>query len=192
MSSASRTSEPASGKPSVPPASTETAGDAPVQRAVVRPRRGSVREDAAPSMVVPLNRSASVGSVAATARASASLPVQRTAGRDHDRSGSNAGPSFPAVQAPPPMAFQRTIPAESSRPPHDPPGGGGQTVTRASSSPAPKRSGGNEPKRGGNGKEREPDLDELARRLVGPLSRLLRTELRLDRERVGRLRDPRR
>ncbi|WP_157429859.1 hypothetical protein [Actinomadura oligospora] len=38
----------------------------------------------------------------------------------------------------------------------------------------------------------EPDLDELARRLVGPLSRLLRTELRLDRERVGRLRDPRR
>ncbi|MER7913883.1 extensin [Streptomyces sp. NPDC096068] len=32
-------------------------------------------------------------------------------------------------------------------------------------------------------------LDELARRLVTPLSRLLRAELRADRERVGRLRD---
>ncbi|MEV0090297.1 extensin [Streptomyces sp. NPDC050738] len=39
----------------------------------------------------------------------------------------------------------------------------------------------------------EPDapaeLDALARRLVAPLSRLLRAELRSDRERVGRLRD---
>jgi hypothetical protein len=32
-------------------------------------------------------------------------------------------------------------------------------------------------------------LDELARRLVGPLSRLLRAELRLQRERSGRLLD---
>ncbi|MFE7118798.1 hypothetical protein ACFU99_25605, partial [Streptomyces sp. NPDC057654] len=32
-------------------------------------------------------------------------------------------------------------------------------------------------------------LDDLARRLVAPLSRLLRAELRGDRERVGRLRD---
>ncbi|TDC12561.1 hypothetical protein E1284_23125 [Actinomadura bangladeshensis] len=35
------------------------------------------------------------------------------------------------------------------------------------------------------------ELDELARRLVGPLARLLRAELRMDRERVGRLRDRR-
>ena len=33
------------------------------------------------------------------------------------------------------------------------------------------------------------DLDELARQLIGPLSRLLRAELRMDRERNGRLRD---
>ncbi|MCX5449923.1 hypothetical protein [Streptomyces nigrescens] len=32
-------------------------------------------------------------------------------------------------------------------------------------------------------------LDALARRLVAPLSRLLRAELRGDRERIGRLRD---
>ncbi|MGI5519182.1 hypothetical protein [Streptomyces sp. CA-106131] len=35
-------------------------------------------------------------------------------------------------------------------------------------------------------------LDELTHRLTGRITRLLRTELRLDRERVGRLRDPRR
>ncbi|MEU2159229.1 extensin, partial [Streptomyces sp. NPDC019396] len=34
-------------------------------------------------------------------------------------------------------------------------------------------------------------IDELTHRLIGPLTRLLRTELRLDRERIGRLRDPR-
>ncbi|GAA0447397.1 hypothetical protein GCM10010361_09090 [Streptomyces olivaceiscleroticus] len=35
-------------------------------------------------------------------------------------------------------------------------------------------------------------VDELTHRLIGPLTRLLRTELRMDRERIGRLRDPRR
>ncbi|MFH9727629.1 hypothetical protein ACH4M4_32380 [Streptomyces sp. NPDC017254] len=39
------------------------------------------------------------------------------------------------------------------------------------------------------GSESPTQLDELARRLVTPLSRLLRAELRADRERVGRLRD---
>ncbi|MGW2860648.1 hypothetical protein [Streptomyces sp. NPDC001205] len=37
--------------------------------------------------------------------------------------------------------------------------------------------------------EQGPDIDALARRLVAPLSRLLRAELRGDRERIGRLRD---
>ncbi|MFJ9039051.1 hypothetical protein ACIRF8_20955 [Streptomyces sp. NPDC102406] len=35
-------------------------------------------------------------------------------------------------------------------------------------------------------------LDELTHRLVGPLTRLLRGELRGDRERIGQLRDVRR
>jgi hypothetical protein len=34
-------------------------------------------------------------------------------------------------------------------------------------------------------------LDELTHRLIGRITRLVRTELRLDRERIGRLRDPR-
>lgn len=34
-------------------------------------------------------------------------------------------------------------------------------------------------------------LDELVHRIIGRITRLIRTELRLDRERIGRLRDPR-
>ncbi|NUR01891.1 MAG: hypothetical protein HOY79_36790, partial [Streptomyces sp.] len=35
-------------------------------------------------------------------------------------------------------------------------------------------------------------LDELVHRIIGRITRLIRTELRMDRERIGRLRDPRR
>ncbi|MBL1103166.1 extensin [Streptomyces sp. 5-8] len=35
-------------------------------------------------------------------------------------------------------------------------------------------------------------LDELVHRIIGRVTRLIRTELRMDRERIGRLRDPRR
>ncbi|MGW0792085.1 hypothetical protein ACWD04_28655 [Streptomyces sp. NPDC002911] len=38
---------------------------------------------------------------------------------------------------------------------------------------------------------KEDQMAELVHRMIGPMTRLLRTELRLDRERVGRLRDPR-
>ncbi|GHC56084.1 hypothetical protein GCM10010349_23320 [Streptomyces flavofungini] len=35
-------------------------------------------------------------------------------------------------------------------------------------------------------------LDELTHRMIGRITRLIRTELRMDRERIGRLRDDRR
>ncbi|WKD36012.1 hypothetical protein [Streptomyces xanthophaeus] len=38
---------------------------------------------------------------------------------------------------------------------------------------------------------KEDQVAELAHRLIEPMTRLLRTELRLDRERIGKLRDPR-
>ncbi|WP_158575839.1 hypothetical protein [Streptomyces corynorhini] len=38
---------------------------------------------------------------------------------------------------------------------------------------------------------KEDQMAELVNRLIGPMTRLLRTELRLDRERIGKLRDPR-
>lgn len=38
---------------------------------------------------------------------------------------------------------------------------------------------------------KEDQVAELVNRLIGPMTRLLRAELRLDRERIGKLRDPR-
>jgi hypothetical protein len=47
--------------------------------------------------------------------------------------------------------------------------------------------------RGGSGRARgrgeHQEMEQLAEKLVAPLARLLRTELRMDRERMGRLRD---
>jgi len=46
---------------------------------------------------------------------------------------------------------------------------------------------------GGSGRNRgrgeHQEMEQLAEKLVAPLARLLRTELRMDRERTGRLRD---
>ncbi|MFI0260646.1 hypothetical protein ACH4OW_16605 [Streptomyces sp. NPDC017056] len=61
---------------------------------------------------------------------------------------------------------------------------------------APHRSaapGGAEPSGGGFDPRALTDfqLDELVHRIIGRVTRLIRTELRMDRERIGRLRDPR-
>ncbi|GHG30684.1 hypothetical protein GCM10018791_54140 [Streptomyces zaomyceticus] len=94
------------------------------------------------------------------------------------------GPVTPVVT---PTPLQRSSPAPAPLP-HAP---RAATVTRtapaqtsvqrtAADTPAAPRTAGS---------ESPTQLDELARRLVTPLSRLLRAELRADRERVGRLRD---
>lgn len=62
-------------------------------------------------------------------------------------------------------------------------GGGGQS---SAEKPAPSVTSQFAPR-----ELKEDQLAELVHRLIGPMTRLLRTELRLDRERIGRLRDPR-
>lgn len=56
----------------------------------------------------------------------------------------------------------------------------------------PTRANASTQPRAGRPKWADPDLDELARRLLDPLGRLLRAELRQGRERTGRLHDRRR
>ncbi|MEU0138024.1 hypothetical protein ABZ172_28910 [Streptomyces sp. NPDC006296] len=112
----------------------------------------------------------------------AALPVQRAHVLPAER------PAPPPVAAPAP-ARQAPAPAVQR-----------VTAPPRSTSVAVQRSG------GGNSKEkpapsvtsqvnprelREDQVAELVNRLIGPVTRLLRTELRLDRERIGRLRDPR-
>jgi len=98
----------------------------------------------------------------------------------------------PQVSAPvaPPRLPVTTTPLPAAAPPA-PPRAAVLAAPQAAARPSVQRSGGG-PSSGSapSAPAAEPHLDELARRLVAPLSRLLRAELRLDRERIGRLRDP--
>ncbi len=87
-----------------------------------------------------------------------------------------------AVPAPAPPV-QRREAALPPPPPSPPP-----KAPSPSPAPSPAQSTSQQQGRAG-GRPDDAELDELARRLIGPLSRLLRAELRTDRERVGRLRD---
>ncbi|WP_320774390.1 hypothetical protein, partial [Streptomyces sp. CRN 30] len=62
------------------------------------------------------------------------------------------------------------------------------------SASAPPASGGSAARHRQDGAPQEagPDLDDLARRLIDPVSRLLRAELRRGRDRLGRPHDGRR
>ncbi|WP_232792406.1 hypothetical protein [Actinacidiphila yeochonensis] len=113
-----------------------------------------------------------VGALAAAAAATVAGTFSGVSGRTHR-------------PADPPPPYTPGSSAESSAPPpYDPP-------PPYSSPPPPEYTavpdGAFDPKQ-----LTEYQLDELAHQLIGRITRLIRTELRLDRERIGKLRDPRR
>ncbi|MBT3152618.1 extensin [Streptomyces sp. CHD11] len=99
-------------------------------------------------------------------------------------------PPAHAPEPPPPYDPGPPPPYDAgSPPPYDP---GGQPPPYSPHDPYPGAGGGS--RAGGSFDPRalsDGQIDELTHRLLGPLTRLLRTELRMDRERIGRLRDPR-
>ncbi|MFD6173829.1 hypothetical protein ACFWH0_33340, partial [Streptomyces coeruleorubidus] len=123
----------------------------------------------------PLTHHPSAMSVPATASASASVgpvPVVRRA-TPVQRAGSSAGDAVPkGVPA-------KAVPARG-RP------------RSASASATPSVSGKGADRRAEPPQDPGLDLDDLARRLLDPVARLLRTELRRGRERTGRPHDGRR
>ncbi|WP_326653193.1 MULTISPECIES: hypothetical protein [unclassified Streptomyces] len=129
------------------------------------------------------------------------LPVQQAPATPPVASRLPAPPAPPRASAPRP-AEQRPAPVTVQRT-----GRGGDTPTGGSPPPPgdPPPSGGHRPnstrRDSGTGTAgavfdarhlTDGQVDELTHRLIGPMTRLLRTELRLDRERIGKLRDPRR
>ncbi|GHA91186.1 hypothetical protein GCM10010392_16910 [Streptomyces clavifer] len=112
----------------------------------------------------------------------AALPVQRAPAVPAARaSQSPAVPPVPArapSPAPAPVAVQRRAAPVAV---HRSSGGQGSTAR-----PAPSVTSQFHPR-----DLKEDQVAELVHRLIGPMTRLLRTELRLDRERIGKLRDPR-
>ncbi|MET7652911.1 hypothetical protein [Streptomyces sp. NPDC005486] len=103
-----------------------------------------------------------------------------------------AARSLPAPPAPHTAVVQRTVtppptPPKSSRAATDPPADPPHRTDRGTADPGPAQAHpGFDPRA-----LTDFQLDELTHRLTGRITRLLRTELRLDRERIGRLRDPR-
>ncbi|WP_143121559.1 hypothetical protein [Saccharopolyspora antimicrobica] len=98
----------------------------------------------------------------------------------------------PHTPAPPVTTVQRAT-TSVDRPSGQPgirvpgiPAGVPVTVVQRDAQPAPARQQDDAGTRG------EPDVEELARRLIEPVGRLLRAEFRHGRERIGRLHDRRR
>ncbi|NJQ17213.1 extensin, partial [Streptomyces bohaiensis] len=96
-----------------------------------------------------------------------------------------AGPAGPAPTVQrrfrnpePPAAVEASV-----EPPVPPPGAGPLSVARPERRTTPKQD------RLDIDGLSDRELDQLARRLISRVTRLVRTELRMDRERIGRLRD---
>ncbi|MFE6781764.1 extensin [Streptomyces sp. NPDC057680] len=161
-------------------AATSPAPVPAVQRsAAAPPHSGALAPQGSARPVVPL------------ARPSAARPVARPVVQRQAAAG--APPSVtpaaaPAVPVVTPAPLQRTSAAPGPVPAAHAPRAAAAVSRTAPTAPSPSvqrtaaAPGSAEP-------ESPTQLDELARRLVTPLSRLLRAELRADRERVGRLRD---
>ncbi|MFE5545434.1 hypothetical protein ACFQ71_16650 [Streptomyces sp. NPDC056534] len=159
--------------------SAATAVPAIQRSAAAPPRSGALAPQGSARPVVPL------------ARPSAARPVARPVVQRQASAGATpsatpaAAPAVPVVTATP---LQRTSAAPAPAPTAHAPRAATTVGRTAPTAPSPSvqrtaaAPGAAEP-------ESPTQLDELARRLVTPLSRLLRAELRADRERVGRLRD---
>ncbi|WP_435284014.1 hypothetical protein [Streptomyces koelreuteriae] len=122
------------------------------------------------SETAPMNTTGALASAAAATIAHSLTP--RTA-------------QTPRTAAPPP--YTPPAPAPAPAPPRNPPPP--YSAEPAPSAPPPYTevpNGGFDPR-----DLTDFQLDELVHRLIGRITRLIRTELRMDRERIGRLRDPR-
>lgn len=169
-----RTPGPAQAPTAQPPRPGQGRGGQAVPLTSVRP---------APAAALPVQRAPSTPSVPPQLRKSGFLPslMERLTSAPRAAEprvttvsvgGSNAGGGRPPG----------ALPSNSTPPAGNPP-------AYSAIDPHPRA-------RGGSGFDArtlsDGQVDELTHRLIGPITRLLRTELRLDRERIGRLRDTRR
>ncbi|MCZ9349934.1 extensin, partial [Streptomyces mutabilis] len=162
----------------------------------LHPTGASVTPPAATTPAHPVQRipvrapGRTIGALAAAASAT----VASTLG--HFRSPSSQQSPAQASTQPPPHPPSNTPPPPYEPPPSygaatTPPGGHPPHTPAARETDPPPAytavpAGGFDPR-----ELTDFQLDELVHRIIGRVTRLVRTELRMDRERVGRLRDPR-
>ncbi|MDV6289361.1 extensin [Streptomyces sp. UP1A-1] len=148
----------------------------------LRPAGAPVAPPAATPPAPPVQRAPgrTIGALAAAASATVADALGRL--RPHaSPQGPAPSPAAPPPYEPPPSYSAATSPP-GGRPPHAPPVPETDPPPAYSAVPA----GGFDPR-----ELTDFQLDELVHRIIGRVTRLVRTELRMDRERVGRLRDPR-
>ncbi|MBB4893791.1 hypothetical protein FHS39_002822 [Streptomyces olivoverticillatus] len=134
----------------------------------------------APASSHPVTVQRAPGSAIGALAAAAAATVADTLPRIRPQHRPPAGDPPPPYEPPPPY---------DPAPPHDPPPPYAQQQQPAQQPPpayAESPVGGFDPRA-----LTDFQLDELVHRIIGRVTRLIRTELRLDRERIGRLRDPR-
>jgi hypothetical protein len=118
-------------------------------------------------------------------------PVQRFSFRRSRRAGRTTAALASHTAAAVVDNLTRLDPPSSRPAPNDPPppyeaGGGAQSPEDPPPGYTAVPEGGFDPRQ-----LTDFQLDELVHRIIGRVTRLVRTELRMDRERIGRLRDPR-
>ena len=124
----------------------------------------------------------SLGALASAAAGTVTSALGRM--RSHRSEHTTPTPYEPPSGGPPP----------GSPPPYSPPAGGSGVPPANSQLPTDDSPPGYTAVPAGGFDPRELtdfQLDELVHRIIGRVTRLVRTELRMDRERIGRLRDPR-
>ncbi|WP_433287332.1 hypothetical protein ACQPZQ_32990 [Pseudonocardia sp. CA-142604] len=146
------------------PGVAEPGGVAPAATVQRSPASGASTAESAAVALTPRSYPAPLPVPVPSRRRDEPATVQRSA---------TARPSTPSTSSSNAAVQRRALPGTAPPPQTEQKQPGAAPTGRALPSAAPSRQ----------------ELDELARQLIGPLSRLLKAELRMDRERNGRLRD---
>ena len=139
-------------------------------------RLGWKSRKAAGTPAGPRSAASAVGALAAATVATVAHTFTALPGPTHR-------PTAVRADDPPPPYVPSTVSASYAPPPGDPPPAYSAPLPQYTEVPA----GAFDPR-----ELTDFQLDELVHRIIGRITRLIRTELRLDRERIGKLRDPRR
>ncbi|MGK9459728.1 extensin, partial [Streptomyces sp. G6] len=142
---------------------------------------------AAPALPVQRAPGRTIGALAAAASATVADTLGRFRSPSSQQSPAQSAPHSPPNAPAPPPPYE---PPPSYSAATTPPGGHPSHAPAPETDPPPAYTA--VPEGGFDPRElTDFQLDELVHRIIGRVTRLVRTELRMDRERVGRLRDPR-
>ncbi|WND17890.1 hypothetical protein [Streptomyces violaceus] len=205
--SANRTTAPGPTQPSATPRAPQLGLGAPItpQPATSPQQPAPPTTPRRPPLGAPVNTPPQPPTPPATSTPTSPLPVVQRFWKKPKTTTKNAPKNTTgALAAAAAATIANTLTTQTAPPPHPPPSppqSPPPPYSESASAPASASASANQPPppayteipNGGFDPRELTDfqLDELVHRLIGRITRLIRTELRMDRERIGRLRDPR-